>query len=73
MSQGHWKYISNQRQWLDDIAKNLKITDTDGWYKVTTKVIQQQKGGSGLLSKYNGSLARLLVTVYPEYHDQRTH
>ncbi len=51
---------------MDELAKKLNIIDKEEWYKITIKTIQQN-GGSGLLSKYNGSPRKLLTTVYPEY------
>ncbi len=62
----YWDDRSNQRAFLDDIAKQLDINDVHGWYKLTTTSLRKL-GGSSLLCKYNFSLAKLLSTVYPEY------
>ncbi len=63
----HWEVISNQRAFLDDLATKLNITDQDGWYSTTVKLLQRHGGGS-LLNRYNCSLIKLLSSVYPEYH-----
>ncbi len=52
---------------MDDIAKQLNITDVNGWYKVTNMTLQQL-GGTGLLAKHDKSVSKLLTTVYPEYN-----
>ncbi len=57
--------ISNQRSFLDDIAKKLHITDKEGWYNVTDKTLKKH-GGLELMRMYN-SRSRLLKSVYPEY------
>ncbi len=60
-----WK---DHRTFLDHIAKKLNITDQAGWYnKIKTMHILQEKGGSGMLSKYNRSIVKLLSTIYSEY------
>ncbi len=61
----HWNTIANQRSFLDNIAKQLNITDPQGWVKVPKKVLQEL-GGHTLLTRYH-SMSKLLMTVYPEY------
>jgi hypothetical protein len=41
----------------------------EDWYKVTTAEVLE-KGGSGMLDHYGGSLIRALAGVYPEYRWQ---
>ncbi len=53
---------------MDELSKSLKIKDQTGWYAVKVNQLQEQ-GGGALLNKYNGSLCKLLQTVYPEYLD----
>ncbi len=63
---GYWKNISNQRDFLNELAKKLNITEASGWYTVTKEVLRQH-GGSGLLQTYNNSPSKLLTTLFPEY------
>ncbi len=67
MKRGHWSEIDNQRHFMNAIASKLQISDPRDWYKITCKCMLQQKGGSGLLAKYKGSMSKLLATLYPEY------
>eukprot|EP01027_Heterolobosea_sp_BB2_P000282 GEZU01000413.1.p1 GENE.GEZU01000413.1~~GEZU01000413.1.p1 ORF type:complete len:468 (+),score=89.89 GEZU01000413.1:405-1808(+) len=62
----YWKRSENQRDFVKKMEQQLNITDLDGWYSVTTTQLQE-RGGSGLLSFFGGSLLRLLRTVYPEH------
>ncbi len=64
--QGYWDDINNQRAFLDHLSHTLHIHDTKGWSKLTVHTFKQN-GGASLLAKYNGSLCKLLVTVFPEY------
>ncbi len=56
---------------MDDLAKQLNITDHDEWYNVSHKVVQQKAGS--LITMYNGSLCKLLSSVYPEYLSTQYH
>ncbi len=62
---GWWKHISNQREFMDQLAKKLRITHFDDWAKIGAKRVYNN-GGSYLLSKYP-NLRTALQTVYPEY------
>ncbi len=63
---GYWDVVSNQRTFLDDLAKKLNIKNQEGWYKVSASIVRQN-GGPTLLWKYNNSLISMLLSVYPEY------
>lgn len=67
LPRGYWDNISNQQSFLNDLAKKLNITSPSGWHKMSGPIIEQH-GGAVLLNKYNGSITKLLSTVYPEYH-----
>ncbi len=54
---------------MDEIAKKLNITNHEGWYKATFKMLKTH-GATGLLSKYKDSPSLLLTTVYPEYQER---
>ncbi len=64
---GRWNSLANQRLFLDDLAKKLNITKQQEWYKITAAVLRQHGGNNLLVNYYNGSLTKLLSTVYPEY------
>ncbi len=51
---------------MNSIAQKLNITDKTDWYDITRKSLEKH-GGSYLLKKHNGSVIKLLQTVYPEY------
>lgn len=63
---GYWNNVSNQRSFLDDLAKKLNITDPSGWYKLTKQNFEDHCG-AGLLQMYNNSPSKLITTLYPEY------
>ncbi len=63
---GYWDIKANQRHFMDNLAKELRISGQSQWYNITWTVIKQH-GGDILFSKYNGSLATMLKSVYPEY------
>ncbi len=61
-----WDQMTNQRSFMDDLAKKLNISSHGGWYSVRGADLKRN-GGWGLLQKYNGSTSKLLMTIYPEY------
>ncbi len=63
----HWDTISNQRTFLENLARKLNIKDHEGWYRIT-KTALRQYGGSTLLKGYGNIPSRLLASVFPEYH-----
>jgi len=66
---GYWKDLKNQRIFVDNIAQQFNITDKSGWYKVTTNQFRKQYGAMHLLNYcYNGSISKMLSTVYPEHN-----
>ncbi len=67
---GYWNNLTNQRNFMEELAKKLNITEKESWYKVTSTVLLQH-GANSLLTKHNGSLRRLLKTVFPEYPGTR--
>ncbi len=64
---GYWLDISNQRSFMDALAQKLDIKAASDWFRVTEKMIHENGGGGLLTTFYNGSLSKLLSTVYPEY------
>ncbi len=62
----HWDNTSNQRSFMEDLAKRLNINDQEGWYSISSKSVQEH-GGLGLLKKYNHSISNIMEGVFPEY------
>ncbi len=58
-----WNDTSVQHSFLQNLAKELNIIDQSGWYKISASLLQRH----GLLQKYNGSVSKLLSTIFPEY------
>ncbi len=63
----YWDDMSNQRNFMDELAEKLGITNVDGWYKITATTVQQHGGASLLKQYYDNSLSKCLTSVYPEY------
>ncbi len=63
---GYWNNIDNQRKHLDAVGSKLNFKDTKDWYSITWDILRRHRLGS-LLRKYNGSVSKLLFSVYPEY------
>lgn len=72
-----WDSIENQRSFLSDLSKKLSLGfDSDvqidsrknyeAWYKVSSHTILDS-GGATLLNRYQGSVSKLLVNVFPEF------
>jgi len=61
--------VEDQAAFVSHLARKLGIKedDRDGWYKISTRAFVAA-GGGGLLRKYDGSLSRLLGSVYPDHH-----
>ncbi len=64
---GTWRNIANQRNFLDALAKEMEIKSPSDWSRVRS-VDVNQRGGSGLLKVYGGSLVRALSTIYHVFH-----
>ena len=77
---GYWDNVENQRSCLLSIAQQLQIPkkhksegnkqanlefDLDGWYKIKASDVEE-KGGSGLLYHFQGSLFKALQSAFPE-------
>jgi len=65
--QSYWESITNQRNFLEEIAKNLNITQLDDWYRVTQTDLKK-RGGSALLKRYGYSVRKILLELYPDHN-----
>ncbi len=55
---------------MEELGKELGITNPEQWYKIKVKTLLKH-GARGLLQTYKGSPSSLLISVYPEYHNNR--
>ena len=60
-----WK--EGAKQFMDMVTKELKMNTLDDWYNVSKEDIKKFKGGNRILTPYNGSMFKLLTSVYPEH------
>ena len=65
VNKGVWDDLDNQREFLHWVAEKLSIREKKDWYSIKTEDINKL-GGSTLLSKYKGSLLKLLSSVFPQ-------
>jgi hypothetical protein len=64
--EGFWKDLVNQRNYIQWLAKELKITNMEDWYKVKHRDLRQIDSGM-LQTCYGNSLPNALKTLYPDY------
>eukprot|EP01114_Cavostelium_apophysatum_P005469 TRINITY_DN1649_c1_g3_i2.p1 TRINITY_DN1649_c1_g3~~TRINITY_DN1649_c1_g3_i2.p1 ORF type:complete len:946 (+),score=191.78 TRINITY_DN1649_c1_g3_i2:116-2953(+) len=60
---GYWTNPVNQKKFLDQIAKELKVSTTSDWKKISKRDIIE-RGGSGLLTQYGDSLNDAISEIY---------
>lgn len=66
----YWKEEKTRREYFDFLAKQLGVRDQEGnlhldrWYKVTRSQVVKL-GGSGVLKRWDNSLAGALLAIYP--------
>ena len=61
-----WSSIENQRSFLDDFYRENCFERMEDWYSVQGSQIKKF-GGTSLLNIYNGSVSKILSTVYENY------
>lgn len=78
ISRGYWNDINNQRKYLDWLGnfasynfsqasgRTLGLQSKEHWYLVTNKDFIKHGGGALLRIQYEGSIYKLLSTVYSE-------
>ena len=62
-----WTKDVNSKQFVENVAKELKIKEFSDWYNVTKEDILRFSGGESVIKSYKGSLFRLFSTIFPEY------
>lgn len=61
-----WNHDENQKDFLDELGKQLGFKTFRDWYNISTVEIIKN-GGNGLLSKYGKSSAKLVMSVYSKH------
>lgn len=61
-----WKDKDNQKIFMEDIAKQCNINHWQDWYSFDQSIILENRG-NGLLTHYDGSFIKLLLSIYPEH------
>ncbi len=64
----YWKDSENQCQFIEGMAKQLRITSMDQWYYVEKADIVERGGNLLINEVYRGSLIEAIKGVYP-HHD----
>lgn len=64
MPRTHWGVMENQKKLMDKVAKQLNITNSKDWGKVTIEQMYQLGGGYLVTKHYNSSLFLCLQSIY---------
>ena len=62
-----WKSIKNQRKFMDDLFKLLKLKELNDWLFVSKNKIAKY-GGQSLIKIYSNDMKKLLTTIYPNFN-----
>jgi len=62
---GWWKNKKNQRIYMDDLLKELKLSPEELYEKIDDKILQKHNGSS-LVSLYNHNMTKLMTDIYSE-------
>ncbi len=65
---GYWDDIENQRSFMEELGKKLHVTNPSDWYLLNPTTLKRFGGEVLLDVKYNGSISKLVASVFPEYH-----
>jgi len=63
----YWNNKENHIMFANWLGKTLGYQNMDDWYQINDKIINDNKGGGLLISKYNGSPKLFVTSIYPEY------
>jgi hypothetical protein len=64
-SSGYWKNLNHQKEALEGLAVELKLSSLEDWYRVTQPQVSRKI--PSLLKRYNNSLSQALQAVFPEH------
>ncbi len=63
---GNWDDTSKQREFMNIVANQLKITDPNNWQVVAASLIKT-RGADIFRKSFGNSIPKLLKTIFPEY------
>jgi hypothetical protein len=63
---GYWELWDHQKDFMDQLGKELGYLDMSDWYKITAIQIRERGGGT-LLAKYANSPFKLVTSVYSNH------
>jgi hypothetical protein len=63
---GHWDYMDNRKDFLNNLGKQLGFKQIEDWYSITCQQINEN-GGAGLLSKCGGSPSKMVMSAYSDH------
>eukprot|EP01118_Nematostelium_gracile_P001311 TRINITY_DN1134_c0_g1_i1.p1 TRINITY_DN1134_c0_g1~~TRINITY_DN1134_c0_g1_i1.p1 ORF type:complete len:375 (+),score=67.80 TRINITY_DN1134_c0_g1_i1:56-1180(+) len=63
---GAWNDIHFQKQFINYLGRELKITKMEDWYHVGVVQIRE-KGGSSLLQMYHNSPFKMISSLFPDH------
>lgn len=64
LPKSYWESMGNRKEFMEKIAKKLKIKNPSDWGKVTVHHFYELGGGALLSSRYNNSLFACLQSIY---------
>jgi len=67
VSKGVWERSDVQRHFFDWLGSTLGLKSMDDWHSITKQQIIDNGGKTLLEEKFDGSLPKALLAVYPEY------
>jgi len=62
-----WNDKTNQLRYLNWLELQLNISSKEQWYGVTIRDVRD-RGGRGLLAKYDDSLQKALICIFPSWN-----
>ena len=62
----YWNDKSNQLKFLKELEENLGVKQPEDWYNIKYQDVQNNEGWL-LLNHYNGSMSRMLRSLYPDF------
>jgi G:T-mismatch repair DNA endonuclease (very short patch repair protein) len=62
-----WKDITQQKQYIEWLGKELGYKSMEDWYKITKDDFSKNYGGGFLQTSYNNNYQELFKAIFPEY------
>lgn len=62
-----WNEMKSQQDFLNEMAKELKIVKMEEWYGVSAAQIREKGGGALLSERYQGSPSKLIMSILTDH------